>query len=126
MFVELLYFDGCPNHGKALQLVQQVLREEGARAEIRTTNVRSEREARALRFIGSPSVRVDGKDVDPQSDRTQVFGRRCRVYVANGTLSGVPSLEDIRRAVQGAAKRQESRPGVSRSCSCVRERDAER
>ncbi len=104
MLVELLYFDGCPNHGKAMQLVQQALREEGLRAEIRKVNVRSEREARARRFIGSPSIRVDGKDVDPQSDRTQVFGRRCRLYVVNGALSGVPRLEDIRRAVQGAAK----------------------
>lgn len=104
MLVELLYFDGCPGRANALRLVQQVLSEERAPAQIREINVRSEEEARAYRFIGSPTVRVDGKDVDPRAERVRDFGRRCRLYLIDGSLSGIPSRAMIRRAVREAAR----------------------
>ena len=65
--VEILYFDGCPNHKPALALVERVSRELGIKPEVRLVNVPDQATAVRLRFLGSPTVRVGGTDVDPRS-----------------------------------------------------------
>ena len=62
--VEILYFDGCPNHEPARELVEQVAAELGLQAEIELVEVADAETATRLRFLGSPSVRVDGRDVE--------------------------------------------------------------
>src|SRR5712691_1946396 len=61
--VEILYFDGCPNHEPALALVQRVSDELGVKPEIRLVNVPDPETAQRVRFLGSPTIRVDGRDV---------------------------------------------------------------
>jgi hypothetical protein len=65
--VEILYLDGCPNHEPALTLVKRVDRELGTNAAIRLVNVPDDATAERVRFLGSPTIRVDGVDVDPYS-----------------------------------------------------------
>jgi len=62
--VEILYFDGCPNHEPALATVERVDRELGTNADVRLVNVPDHATAERVRFLGSPTVRVDGVDVD--------------------------------------------------------------
>ena len=66
--VEILYFDGCPNHEPARDLVEQVAAELGLQAQIELVEVPDADTATRLRFLGSPSVRVDGRDVEPGAD----------------------------------------------------------
>jgi hypothetical protein len=42
MKIEVLYFDGCPNHKPAVERVQQLLAEEGVSAEVVEVNVSNE------------------------------------------------------------------------------------
>src|SRR5262249_27073718 len=56
--VEVFYFDGCPNHGPALAVVERVARELGLSPEIRLVHVPDQEAARRLRFLGSPTIRV--------------------------------------------------------------------
>src|SRR5712692_9757681 len=65
MRIELLYWDGCPWHPETQALLEQVLAERGLGVEIEVREVRTEEEARVLRFPGSPTIRIDGRDVDP-------------------------------------------------------------
>ena len=69
--VEILYFDGCPNHEATRELVERVAAELELGAKPVLVEVPDPDAARAMRFLGSPTVRVDGRDVEPgASDRT--------------------------------------------------------
>ncbi|GAB4244836.1 MAG: hypothetical protein OHK0028_23010 [Deltaproteobacteria bacterium] len=102
MNVEILYFEGCPNHAPALEMVERILKQEGIRAEVRTVEVRDIETAQALRFLGSPSVRVDGVDIEPGREGDPPFFG-CRTYTAGGKTVGVPPekwlVEALRRCV---------------------------
>ena len=58
---------GCPNHEWALALVERIDRELGTVAEVGLVKIPDQATAERLRFLGSPTIRVDGVDVDPQA-----------------------------------------------------------
>lgn len=97
--VEILYFDGCPNHHLALALVERVSRELGIEAEIRLVNVPDQEGARRVRFLGSPTIRVDGRDVDPYADERSDYGLACRVFRTDAGVVGQPDERWIRSAL---------------------------
>ncbi|MEN8183064.1 MAG: hypothetical protein ABFS46_11075 [Myxococcota bacterium] len=98
--IEVLFFDGCPNQEPTLELAREVVRELGIEAEIREVRVRDSDEAQRLRFLGSPSVRVDGVDIDPQAPSVTKFSFCCRMYGE----SGVPSRELLVAALNEGAR----------------------
>lgn|SRR5258708_772515 len=100
MTVEVLYFEGCPNHQPAVERVQAILREEGISSQISQVEVPDSETARQLRFLGSPSIRVNGVDVEPGAAQSEAFGLACRTYQAGCCHSGVPSPEVIRQAIR--------------------------
>ena len=65
MRIEILYVPGCPNYPTTVEQVDRVLCSESLQAEIRSIAVRTDAEARELMFPGSPTIRVDGEDVEP-------------------------------------------------------------
>jgi hypothetical protein len=65
MRVELFWWEGCPSTPEALDDLRRVLDEEGAEAEVQLIEVESDEQARAERFPGSPTIRIDGEDVLP-------------------------------------------------------------
>jgi hypothetical protein len=100
MLVELLYFDGCPALEQLRPVVRRLSEERGARVvERRVTTLR---EADAQRFLGSPTVRVNGLDVEPgAADRTD-YGLKCRLYRSpHGVGRVLP--EDLLHAAIGSA-----------------------
>ncbi|HET8605470.1 MAG TPA: hypothetical protein VFL66_00420 [Gaiellaceae bacterium] len=101
--VEILYFDGCPNHEAALDLVERVSGELGVRPELRLVNVPDAEAARRLRFLGSPSVRVDGRDVEPGAAEREDYVLSCRIYRTDSGLAGEPDEQWIRIALARAA-----------------------
>lgn len=101
MKIELLYFDGCPSYQRALQNLKEVLAEEGIRAPVELVKVRSPEEANVRRFLGSPTIQIDGVDLEGPEAVGSGVGFGCRVYAHNGHLSGWPSKEQIRAALAG-------------------------
>ena len=69
MRVEVLYFDGCPTYVAATRDVSEVLSELGMEAEVEMVAVNSDEDAERLRFPGSPTIRVDGRDLFPVPER---------------------------------------------------------
>jgi copper chaperone CopZ len=102
MKIEVLYFDECPNHKPAVARVQELLREEGVNAELLELNVSGPSIAQMLGFLGSPSVRVNGLDVEPEARVAREYGMMCRTYTVNGRREGLPSREMLRDAVREA------------------------
>ena len=97
--IELLYWEGCPSHPEALALLERVLEERGVMAEVEVREVRSQEEAEALRFPGSPTIRFDGRDVDPRG-AGESPSLTCRIYfLPDGRVSPVPSREQLEEAL---------------------------
>jgi hypothetical protein len=88
--IEILYFDGCPNYEALVSRLPKLLDHTGIKAEIKLRQVESEEDARRSRFLGSPTVRVDGRDVEPGVDGRTDYGLRCRLYRTPGGIVGVP------------------------------------
>ena len=92
--VELLYIDGCPNVDAARQAVEAVA--EGM--DVRMVLVETPDDTERLRFLGSPTVRVDGRDIEPGADRRTDYALACRVYRTADGASGTPDMSWLRRA----------------------------
>lgn len=100
MTVEFLYWEGCPSHPEARELLEEVLEARGVDATVDVREVRTQEEARALGFPGSPTIRVDGRDVDPAGAEDPP-SLSCRIYhLPNGRVSPVPTREQIEEALQ--------------------------
>ncbi|NNL87410.1 MAG: hypothetical protein HKP27_17245 [Myxococcales bacterium] len=100
MGIELLYFRGCP-HGDATRArLEEVLREEGLPHAIHSIDVQGDDEAARHQFIGSPSVRINGVDVDPAARTRSEWALGCRLYGG----SGVPPKHLLRAAVREAGR----------------------
>ena len=78
--VEILSFAGCPNHLGAIELVERVSGEVGLDPEIRVLDVPDQEAAQRLRFLGSPTIRVGGRDVDPRAEERSDYALSCRVF----------------------------------------------
>jgi hypothetical protein len=97
--VELLYWEGCPSHPEARELLEDVIRQRGLDVEIRVTHVATREAAAALGFPGSPTIRVDGRDVDP-AGADEPPALTCRIYrLPDGRISPIPSREQLEEAL---------------------------
>ena len=99
MKIELLYFEGCPNHLPTMEILREILESLCCRDQIRQVEVSTQAEAEAIRFVGSPSIRINGSDIEPWARTTKDFGLSCRTYLDGPQHRGVPSRELLRRAI---------------------------
>jgi hypothetical protein len=99
MQIEVLYFDGCPNYPMAAKTLREVLAEEGIEDEVKMVAVNNDEDAQRLRFLGSPTIRVDGRDLFPVPQRAS-YALGCRTYATPGGLKGSPTREMLREAFQ--------------------------
>ena len=100
MRIELLSFAGCPSRERLLPRVRRLAEEAGAELVLR--GVETPEDAERERFLGSPTVRVDGFDVEPgAADRTD-YGIKCRIYRSGGEQSATPPDDWIRAAIEDA------------------------
>jgi hypothetical protein len=98
MKIELLYFDGCPTYEPAEQALKQVLLEEGIESQIQLIAVNTNEEAQRMQFPGSPTIRVNGRNLFPAAQR-QDWGRGCRMYTTPEGLRSAPTKTMLREAL---------------------------
>ena len=98
--MELLYWEGCPSYPKALAEVREALAEQGLDPQIvELREVSTEADAQTEHFVGSPTIRIDGADVQPPGDEPTAL--TCRVYRRrDGKISPTPDPADVRDALR--------------------------
>jgi hypothetical protein len=103
--VELLFWDGCPSHPQALADLRAAMEQVGLDPDtVLVREVDTDQRAERERFVGSPTIRIDGEDVEPPGD--EPVGLTCRVYrLADGRVSPVPDPATVRAALENAITR---------------------
>ena len=104
--VELLWWEGCPSTERALADLRDALRDAGLDpASIRMREMKTEADAAGAAFAGSPTIHVDGADIDPPPEDEPV-GLSCRVYRRrDGRIAPTPDPDAVREALRRAATR---------------------
>jgi hypothetical protein len=105
--VAILAREDCPNRGMAIAVVERVVDETGIPAEIEVVELADAEEAEEYRVLGSPTVLVDGRDVDPEP-LYEGFSADDRLYKTPRGPSGWPEAEWIRDALLRAVARTTS------------------
>jgi hypothetical protein len=99
--VDILYFEGCPNHGAARELVERVALDLGVDLDLRLVNVATS-DAQRMKFLGSPTIRVNGEDVEPGASERTNYALSCRVYRTDTGFAGQPDEGWVRNALAPA------------------------
>ena len=100
--IEFLYWEDCPSHPQAWKLLQEVMDEAGIEAPVERIEVVADEDAERLAFPGSPTIRVNGADIDPVGAAQMGTALSCRIYrLRDGRFSPVPSREMIYQALVG-------------------------
>jgi hypothetical protein len=101
--VEFLWWEGCPSHEQALAELRDAMSEAGLEpASVDVRHVDTEDEAARERFPGSPTIRIDGRDLQPTDEPA---GLTCRIYrLRDGRVSPTPDPADLRDALMSATK----------------------
>lgn len=98
MNVRFLYFSDCPNARPAHDLLKDVLREAAPGAEIECIEIESDEQAVRYGFLGSPSIQIDGLDIEKERrNDPPYFG--CRLYRAEQGFAGIPPREMVLAAL---------------------------
>lgn len=102
MRIELLYVDGCPSHASFLPTLRALLDESGVCADIEQRRVETPDAAVSERFLGSPTLRIDGRDIEPGASERTDYGMNCRLYCDSTGLHGTPPERLVRQALYRA------------------------
>jgi hypothetical protein len=101
--VTFLYYEDCPSHEIALERLKQAVAAEAVQAAIEVVKVETDAQAEQLQFVGSPTIRINGRDIDTPPANAY-YGLTCRAYrLEDGRISPLPSPGMIRRALRTAA-----------------------
>jgi hypothetical protein len=100
--VEVLTFEGCPHAAPALELVERVLADSGVGATVRRVDVPDAEAAAAQRFLGSPTIRVNGRDIEPGVVERDQYVLSCRIYRTDFGIAGEPDEQWLREALSAA------------------------
>jgi hypothetical protein len=104
MKIEVLYLDDCPNHRPTIEQIKRLVEQKKLRAEI--SEVKVETTSGGTAFHGSPTVLIDGVDIEPPGSARDI-GVTCRLYNDDGRASGVPPPGVLEDAIMQAASREE-------------------
>jgi hypothetical protein len=100
--VEVLVTPDCPHRDAAIALARRVCEQLGSHAEIRVVQVPDQAAAEQARFLGSPSIRVNGRDIEPGAEWNNEYVCGCRLYKGRHSLRGLPEEAWLRQALENA------------------------
>ena len=101
----MLTYPGCPNRDAAIALAVGVREQLGSAAEVRVIDLPDQPAAEQARFLGSPTIGADGRDIEPGAERHQEYLYGCRLYRVGHSLRGLPDEDWLHQALRPAEAR---------------------
>ena len=103
MKIEFFYWEDCPSYRNALARLEAILIQTGIEEKVNRFEVNTDEEAKNHAFLGSPTIRINGSDIDPDGAKEQRVGLSCRIYHEDdGRVTPLPPEKIIREALQKA------------------------
>jgi hypothetical protein len=98
--VELLWWEGCPSSDEAHALARRAMASAGLDpGALVSIEIDTDDAAERAGFVGSPTIRVDGRDIQPPPE-AEPAGLTCRVYhLRDGRISPLPDPADLEEAL---------------------------
>ena len=100
--IEVLTFPGCANGDGAVALTGRVCDQLGSAAHVRVIDIPDQPAAGQARFLGSPTIRVDGRDIVPGVEGREEYVHACRLYRVGHSVRGLPDEDWLRQALLAA------------------------
>ncbi len=105
MKIELYHTDTCPSWKKALEVLNSTLRKMNINERIDVILVKTQKEAEKYKFVGSPTVKINGEDIDPMAKNFKKFSANmCRTFHYNRKFSDHPTEEMITDFLKSISK----------------------
>ncbi len=98
MVIRVMTFEGCPNCEATRDLVEKTVQQMHLKASIEDIRIANEEEARRYRFLGSPTIQIDGEDIEADR-RDERASFSCRVYRTPNGITGVPPRDLLVEAI---------------------------
>ncbi len=115
MTIDFLYSEDCPYHEEAFQALLKVLKRNGWAAGIHRIVVKDMTQAERNRFLGSPTIRANGHDLEPGAGSRTDFGLGCREYTIGGKKTSVLTEEFIEDALKRIVAETEPNAAAERA-----------
>ena len=74
ILIEALFAPNCGSRDATLLMINTVSRHQALKIDIKETTISSTPEANSSKFLGSPSIRINGKDIEPESVENSDYG----------------------------------------------------
>ncbi len=109
MRIEVLYFDNCPSWEKGVENLRTALEAEdlSSTIDVEMHRVKNNREAEQIKFLGSPSFRLNGEELWPEE--RPAYTLSCRVYSTSSGLQGWPTVEMLREKLNNHLRKDTRR-----------------
>ncbi len=101
--VEFLFWRECPSHEMCLQRLKRVLDSMKVEYNLKIIEVKTEEDAKKFKFPGSPTIRINGIDIQPESSKGP-YGLSCRAYIIEGRVLPVPTEKYIEESIRRILK----------------------
>jgi len=102
--VEILYTDACPFWKETLKTINEVMKELNISLTVKNTKITTDEEAKRHKFPGSPTIRINGVDIDSAAKETTGY-IGCRIYMYEGRTYEYPPKQMIKTAIKRLKKK---------------------
>lgn len=109
MKIEIFFTPGCPHHAGATSAVHEALAAEKVHACVGEIAVSDQYTALRMQFLGSPTIRINGRDIEPAARLNTSYGLSCRVYTGSSQV-GLPPVTLIREALRATLREKFDEP----------------
>ena len=108
MKIEVLVSPSCSHRDRAVEIVQEAAQESGRQETPEVVFVGDYEDAKKRRCFGSPTIRVNGMDVEYGDREPEEFSAGCRYYNTADGWQPLPRKELVMRGIETAARREQS------------------
>ena len=115
MTIDFLYSPDCAHHEEAFQALLQVLKRNGWAAGIHRIVVKDQTQAERAHFLGSPTIRANGHDLEEGADARKDVHMGCRDYTINGKKTAILTEDFIEKALHRIVAETEPEGGAERA-----------